>query len=268
MIPALITLGILLLLFLFLVFPSFRRHSARREMTGRYIAHRGLHDPKTGIPENSLSAFAEAIAHGYAIEIDIHLTADGEVVVFHDDTLQRVCGVEGSPETMTLAELKTLRLLGTEERIPTLRECLDLVAGRVPLLIEFKARPGIPCAPLCRAADAILREYAGTYWVQSFYPPVLYWYRRHHREICRGQLASAFPKGPIHQQLLGALVFNCLARPDFVSYDHNYAGNVFRRLNTIFGAFPVGWTFQTQDALDHCRTAFKTYIFELFIPHD
>ncbi len=264
MIPALITVGVLLIVFLWLEWPAVRRHKAREEMAGRYVAHRGLHTAE--VPENSLAAFADAIAHGYAIEIDIHLSADGEVVVFHDDTLDRMCGVAGSPEKLTLAELKALHLGGTEYTIPTLRECLDLVAGQVPLLIEFKARPGASCVPLCRAADALLREYTGTYWIQSFYPFVLYWYRRHHREVCRGQLASAFSKGKIHEKLLGALVFNCLARPDFVSYDHCHTNNVFRRLNTVLGAFPVGWTFTSQAALDSCRTAFCTYIFEQFIP--
>lgn len=264
MIPALIIIGVLLIVFFLLEWPALRRHKAREDMAGRYIAHRGLHSET--VPENSLAAFAEAIAHGYAIEIDIHLTADGEVVVFHDDTLDRMCGVSGSPERLTLAELKALRLAGSEQTIPTLQECLDLVAGQVPLLIEFKSKPGASCVPLCRAADAILRQYTGTYWIQSFYPFVLTWYRRHHREVCRGQLASAFPGGKIHEVLLGTLIFNVFARPDFVSYDHRHAKNVFRRLNTRLGAFPVGWTIQSQQVLDDCREDFRTYIFEQFIP--
>ncbi len=265
---ALGVVAVLVVLFFFLQFPAWRRHTAREEMRGRLIAHRGLHGLQPDTPENSLAACAEAIAAGYAIEIDIHITADGEVVVFHDDNLRRMCGVDAVIETKTLAELKTLRLADTDWQIPTLQECLAVVDGQVPLMIEFKSRPGVGCKRLCRAADAILRRYTGTYWIQSFYPPVLYWYRRHHREVCRGQLAEPFTGDKLYMRLLGNLFFNGLARPDFVSYGHFGADNLFRRLNTRLGAFPVGWTFRTQEELDAHRDDFETYIFEGFIPRE
>ncbi len=266
MVVALIIVAVLFLLFLFLIFPSSRRHKDRRLLSGLYIAHRGLHDLADNTPENSLPAFQAAIDNGYAIEIDIHLTADGEVVVFHDDDLQRVCGVAGRIEDKTLAELKELRLCGTEESIPTLRECLKLIDGQVPLLIEFKCLSVGLCNRLCEAADLILREYSGDYCIQSFYPFVLRWYRRHRRDICRGQLASAFFGEALHRQLLGCLLFNVIARPDFVSYDHTHAGHVCRRLCVLLGAFSVGWTFRSQDDLNRRRRQFSTYIFESFIP--
>ncbi len=264
---AILIAALLIFLLLFLLFPSPRRHPDRQLLKGRYIAHRGLHDLSDGTPENSLAAFRAAIERGYAIEIDIHLTADGQIVVFHDDDVQRMCGVFGRPERMTLAELKALRLGGTDEQIPTLRECLDTVAGRVPLLIEFKCMTA-GCKELCRRADQILSAYKGAYCIQSFYPPVLLWYRWHRREVCRGQLSSAFPKEALHKQLLGCMVFNFLARPDFVSYDHRYVGHPCRRLCSLLGAYPVGWTFQNQTALDDCRQAFGTYIFEGFLPRE
>ncbi len=254
-------------LFLWLVFPSLRRHPDRALLHGLHIAHRGLHGLSENTPENSLAAFRAATERNYAIEIDIHLTADGEVVVFHDDDLERMCGVKGRPEHKTLAELKALRLAGTNERIPTLRECLDTVDGKTLLLIEFKCM-GATCAALCRAADAILREYRGPYCIQSFYPFVLQWYRRHRREVCRGQLASAFPKEALHKQLLGCMVFNVFARPDFVSYDHHHTGHLCRKLCTRLGALPVGWTFQSQPELDEDLHSFDTYIFEGFLPRE
>ena len=256
-----------LVLFLWLVCPALRNHPDRKQLHGLYIAHRGLHGLAENTPENSLAAFRAAVERGYAIEIDIHITADGEVVVFHDDDLKRMCGVEGRPEDKTLAELKTLRLADTNECIPTLRECLDTVGGKTLLLIEFKCM-GRTCDALCRAADAILREYHGPYCVQSFYPFVLSWYRRHHREVCRGQLASAFPKEALHKQLLGCMVFNVFARPDFVSYDHGYTKHFCRRLCTRLGAMPVGWTFKSQRDLDEDRACFDTYIFEGFLPRE
>ncbi len=265
---AVLVVALLIFLLLYLIFPSPRRHRDRQLLSGRYIAHRGLHGLRDGTPENSLAAFRAAIECGYAIEIDIHLTADGEVVVFHDDNVRRMCGVEGCVEQMTLAELKALRLAGTEEQIPTLQECLALVNGQVPLLIEFKCLSVDLCNRLCCAADAILEKYEGAYCIQSFYPFVLRWYRKHRREVCRGQLSSAFCGEALHKRLLGCLVFNFLARPDFISYDHNFAGHPCRRLCGRLGAYPVGWTFHDQTALDRHRKDFNTYIFEGFIPEE
>ncbi len=263
--------GILLLalgMLLFLIFPAIRRHPDRQLLAGAYIAHRGLHDLSDGAPENSVPAFQNAIDCGYAIEIDIHLTADGEVVVFHDDDLERLCGVPGRIEDKTLEEVKALRLAGTEQTIPTLRECLTQVAGRVPLLIEFKCLTVKLCGQLCTAADALLNEYDGPYAIQSFFPFVLYWYRRHRREVCRGQLATAFIGESLARRLLGCMVFNVLARPDFVSYEHVYARRLFRRLCCALGALSVGWTFHTQDELERGRQSFCGYIFEGFIPRE
>lgn len=257
----------LAILFLWLVFPALRRHSDRAILRGLHIAHRGLHDASNGIPENSLAAFKKAVTQGFAIENDIHLTADGEVVVFHDDTLERMCGVSGRVEDMTLAELKKLRLFNSDETIPTLQECLEVVAGKVPLLIEFKC-PNFRATPLCRAADRILAEYTGTYFVQSFFPPVLLWYRLHRRTVCRGQLASAFVGEAFYKRLLGCLVFNVLARPDFVSYEYTYAAHPMRRFTTWLGAFSVCWTLQSQQELEDAKKIFSAFIFEQFIPKD
>ncbi len=263
-----IVLGIVVAVFLliiFLVFPSTRRHKDRAVLNGLFIAHRGFHGIMDNTPENSLPAFRQALELGYGIEIDIHLTRDGEVVVFHDDLLMRVCGVEGRVEDKTLAELKSLRLNGTDCKIPTLSECLDTIDGKVPLLIEFKC-VGLKCDELCRAADKILSGYHGKYLIQSFYPTVLRWYKKNRKEICRGQLASAFKGEELYKRLLGCLVFNFFGRPDFVSYEHKYHNNIFRRFVTWLGAFPVGWTFRSEAELENDGKAFKTYIFENFIP--
>lgn len=259
--------AVLLLLYLFLIFPSLRRHPDRTILSGLYIAHRGLHDLFENTPENSLAAFREAVRLGLAIEIDIHLTADGRVVVFHDNDLRRMCGVDGTVEAQTLAQLKTYRLNGTDQRIPTLEECLEVIGGRVPLLIEFKCGFGNWKA-LCEAANTILRNYTGHYLVQSFFPLAMWWYRRHRRDICRGQLSSAFPGEPFLQVLLGKLLFNFLSRPDFVSYDHQFANSFSLKLNVTLGAFPVGWTFTSQADLDADQKRYKTYIFETFLPRD
>ena len=206
-----VVLIVLLALFLGLLFlaaPAVRRHPDRRVIKGLYIAHRGLHDIDKGTPENSLAAFAAAVARGYAIENDIHVTADGAVVVFHDNNLKRMCGVDVNIEESTLSELRKYTLLGTNEHIPTLKECLDLVDGRVPLLIEFKSQSFENSRKLCEAADEILKDYNGKYFIQSFYPPVLLWYRKNREEIWRGQLSTAFKGEHISKRLLGFLLFN------------------------------------------------------------
>lgn len=267
MIALYIVCGVLIVLaglFLFAIFPALSRNPDKTLLTGARIAHRGLHDEKAGIPENSLAAFALAVKNGYWIENDIHLTADGHVVVFHDDTLERMCGVSGRPEDMSLAELKSLRLSGTSQQIPTLEECLETVSGKVPLLIEFKCASGIPAARLCEAAQRILRTYNGKYLIQSFYPQVLFWYRRHESGICRGQLATAFHGEALHKRLAGCLLFNFWGRPHFVSYEHKFAKQPFRRFCSFLGAIPVGWTFHSQEEIEAVKTAFLAYIFEGF----
>ncbi len=255
------------LVYLFLVFPSVRRHNDLKLIEGKFIAHRGLHDLTENTPENSLSAFRQAVELGYPIEIDIHLTLDGKVVVFHDDTLDRMCGVSGRVEEKTLSELKALRLGNTNYEIPTLEECLNTVNGKVPLLIEFKC-VSLKCAPLCQKSDEILSRYNGDYLIQSFYPTVLRWYKKHRREVCRGQLAESFKGASFEKRMSGNMLFNFLGRPDFVSYKHTDAKNISRMFVTKLGAYPVGWTFQSQDELDKNGKYFNTFIFEQFLPKE
>jgi glycerophosphoryl diester phosphodiesterase len=253
--------------YLFLSFPSARRHKSIELIKGKFIAHRGLHSLTENTPENSLPAFKQAVELGYPIEIDIHLTLDGQIVVFHDDTLDRMCGVSGRVEEKTLPELKALRLGNTNYEIPTLEECLQTVNGKVPLLIEFKC-VSLKCAPLCKKADEILRGYSGSYLIQSFYPTVLRWYKKHRRDVCRGQLAESFKNASFEKKMSGNMLFNFLGRPDFVSYKHTDAKNISRCFVTKLGAYPVGWTFQSQDELNKNGKYFNTYIFEQFLPKE
>ena len=252
-------------LIVFLVCPGTRRHKDRRLMQGKAIAHRGLHNVAEGVPENSLGAFRRAADAGLMIENDVHLTADANVIVFHDDTLKRMCGVDGRPEDMTLEELKKLRLGGTDETIPTLKECLDEVAGRVPLLIEFKVSGGNSAA-LCEAAEKVLSDYEGDYVVQSFYPGVLSWYKKNRPDRMRGQLSTVIINGGIARLLLGTLVSNVATRPDFISYDLRFGGNIFRRLSGLLGGFQAGWTFRSEEELKSKGRHFSAFIFENMPP--
>lgn len=265
MVVALIIVAVIVALYLFLTFPSIRRHSDRNLLKGMYIAHRGLHSINSKIPENSLPAFRAAVNAGYAIENDIHITRDGEVVVFHDDNLMRMCGIDKNIEDLTLDEIKGLKLKGTNCKIPTLKECLNTVGGKVPILIEFKANFKT-YKNLCKKADEILKNYKGKYFIQSFFPPVLGWYKKHRSDICRGQLASGFFGDKFYKKIAGCLIFNFVSRPDFISYEHTYKNHISRRICVALGALSVGWTFKNQSEIDKEHDEFLTYIFETFIP--
>ena len=202
----------------------------------------------------------------FAIENDIHLTADGEVVVFHDDSLLRMCGTEKKIEDLTLEEIKSYHLLNSDEKIPTLKECLKLIDGKVPILIEFKCQSVITCKELCTAANKILKDYRGKYFVQSFYPMVLKWYRKNRPDVLRGQLSEAFKGESILKQMLSNLLFNFISRPHFISYNHNSKNKIMFKLTKKLGGFPVGWTFTSKEDLETSKKDFNAYIFEDFIP--
>jgi len=257
-----VLIAAVLLLILFLLAPSFRRRQMR-PWAKTAFAHRGLHG--NGVCENTLAAFEKACQAGFGIELDVQLSRDGCVMVFHDDTLQRMLGDPRRVDAADRAELQAM-VLEDGSGIPTFEEVLSLVDGRVPLLIEFKCRTGDVCARLCPAADAVLAEYKGVYWIQSFYPFVLSWYRKHRPDVCRGQLATAFVGDKLHMRMLGMLLFNVFARPDFVSYEWKYRHKWNRRICTALGAAPVGWTFRAEEEIKACKEDFAGFIFEGFLP--
>lgn len=261
----LIAVLILLLLFVLATLPSYRNHPDLKIIDGKYIAHRGLHSEKDNIPENSMPAFERAIAFGYMTENDIHITADGEIVIFHDSKMNRMCGVDKVIEDLTLEEIRRYYLKNSNEKIPTLKEFLRLADGRVPLLIEFKCELH-NYKRLCEEANKILSEYKGKYIIESFNPFVLYWYKKHHKDIMRGQLAlhckdKGFVKGSV-----SCFLMNFLTKPDFVAFDCDEPYRPMFTLQRLYGAFPVGWTFRSQEDVEKKKKIFKTYIFENFIP--
>ncbi|MHB2265098.1 glycerophosphodiester phosphodiesterase [Aliihoeflea sp. PC F10.4] len=136
-------------------------------LTKRPIAHRGFHDLNKTRWENTLSAFRAAIDHDYAIECDVHLSSDGVPVVFHDDDLKRLAGMEGSIFEKTAAEMAAVKIGGTDDHAPTVKEVLDLVAGRVPLVIELKGIEGKD-EGLVAAVAALLGDYSGPAAIMSF----------------------------------------------------------------------------------------------------
>ena len=201
LLAAIITLGVFLLLFgifLFLIAPG-RRHRKRMEVYKNLrFAHRGLHSDT--VPENSLTAFSLAVENGYAIELDVRLSRDGELVVFHDDTLTRVAGIDKRVDELTLSELKELRLLGTDERIPTFAEVLALVDGKVTLLVEIKE--DVFKYAVTEKTVELLRGYKGDFIVESFNPLALARFRKLYPEIPLGLLSMAYTKRDEYKKIL------------------------------------------------------------------
>ena len=120
---------------LFLLAPGRATKRQKAPFMGRNFAHRGLHSRDMSVPENSLEAFRLAAKAGYGIELDVQLSRDGQVVVFHDDTLDRVCGVHARVDEKSYDELRALGLCGTNNRIPLFSEVLDVIKGRGPLIV-------------------------------------------------------------------------------------------------------------------------------------
>lgn len=292
---------LLTVLYLWMVMPRMWNGPGKEPFMGVLYAHRGLFDHSAGIPENSLAAFRRAVDAGYGIELDVQLTADGVPVVFHDGTLARMARGESTkekgsaaerpkegasssdvPETpevsgrvldYTLKELHRFHLLDSEEKIPTFEEVLNLVDGRVPLIVELKAET--LDFSLCEKADALLREYGkkGSYCIESFQPLFVCWFRFRHPEVFRGQLSTSF-QDPASQ--IGARIFhffvkyllcNFLTRPDFIAYNYRCRNNLSRRLcRAWFHATSVAWTIRSEKDLEDNRAFFDLFIFDSFLP--
>lgn len=212
-------------------------------------AHRGLFDG--AIPENSLPAFDAAAREGFGIELDVQLSRDGEVMVFHDATLVRMTGDERKLSELTVAELKELRLQGGEERIPTFREVLALVDGRVPLLVELKGENYD--TSLCPKVAALLREYRGPYCVESFNPLLLRGIGRELPEVPRGLLYTNVCRDKKRRSLLNlaltGMLLNVLASPSFIAYNKKDRDSFPVRITTRWFRAPrFVWTVQAEDA--------------------
>lgn len=271
MIWFLIALGIIgallliFVIFLFLIKPrSPRNRPDTSAFVGKEYAHRGLHNKN--IPENSLRAFEGAVERELGIELDIQLSKDGEVVVFHDFTLNRVAGVNGKVIDYTAEELSKMPLNGQSDGIPTLKQVLEVVDGKIPLIIEIKI-PGFDLS-VCPKAFEILDHYSGPYCIESFHPFALKWMRKNRPEILRGQLSSNFfghkeEGSKIQLFAVKNLLFNFLAKPDFIAYDIRYPNTwAFRLCRDVWKAFPIGWTVRTRDQLEEAKRDFDAWICE------
>ena len=258
------------LLWLYMIFPGGKRQKMQR-FVGVHYAHRGLHDESK--EENSMSAFRAAKENGYGIELDVRLSKDGELVVFHDETLTRVTGNEGLVKDFTSEELAEMKLSGTDEGIPTFREVLELIDGSVPLLIELKELTSE--SGLAEKFVELIKDYKGDYIVESFNPMTVRRMKKLRPDILRGILSTTYTKdekhkGKILYYLAEKLLLNFYTRPNFISYYHEgYTVRNLGFIRRVFGTPLLTWTVKSQAeenaAYEH---GFDTVIFEGYIPEN
>ncbi|MBX7077932.1 MAG: hypothetical protein K1X88_02020 [Nannocystaceae bacterium] len=225
------------------------------------IAHRGLHG--AGRPENSLAAFAAACDAGYGIELDVHRTRTGELVVMHDDTATRTTTVAIRTTEIGARDLARLRLEGTDEPVPRLRDVLALVRGRVPLVIELKSSRDR--GPLERGVLAAIERYGGPVALQSFDPFTLSLLRRLAPAQLLGLLASDFRDSDLpasERFVLRRLLLAPLSRPDYIGYALRGLPCWPTRATRRLGLPLLAWTVDSPAALQRARALADNVIFE------
>jgi glycerophosphoryl diester phosphodiesterase len=230
-------------------------------LTARPVAHRGYHDLNKTVWENTLSAFDRAMERGFAIECDVHLTSDGVPVVLHDTELMRLTNTDGFVWQRTAAEMASLRIGGTADHPPLLTELLNLVDGRVPLVVELKGTPGHDQG-LVASVGQILRGYGGKVAIMSFD----HWLIRNFAKDAPGIPAGLTAYGTKLQDIEAH--FSMLAHGvSFVSYSAPELPNRFTSFVREKLAMPViTWTVRDQAGVEQTRLHGDQMTFEGFDP--
>lgn len=264
----LLVLVLLVLLWMLLICPSDTTPSFYEKFANRSYAHRGLHDEN--MPENSLPAFQAAADEGYGIELDIHMCKDGKIVVIHDDDFLRMCGDKRRVEQTGYQQIRKLCLSDTEYTVPLLTDVLDVVGGRVPLIVEFKSCENFQ--PFCDAAIKILDRYTGDFCMESFDPRIVRYIYKKRPDWMRGQLSceNADKEHRFRSFFLENLLTNIYAKPHFIAYRHEDMKNLNYRLSTgLLKGLSAAWTVRTEEDFERCcKRDADMIIFERFrAPH-
>ena len=243
-------------------------------LVARPIAHRGLHDLAAGVIENSPSAATAAIAGGFGIECDVQLTADGEAVVFHDFVLDRLTGATGAVVSRKAAELGAITLKGSSDPILTLSAFLDLIGGRVPLVIEIKSRFDGDLTLTKRTVEVVAGYKGHPIVIKSFDPDIVTALRELAPEIPRGIVAmNAYDYGdyvslsPERKHALANLLHFTESRPDFISWkvtDLESAAPYLCR--NALGLPLMSWTVRTPEERQRAAAMADQMVFEGFRP--
>ncbi|WP_376781718.1 glycerophosphodiester phosphodiesterase [Rhizobium rhizoryzae] len=227
------------------------------------VAHRGYHDQNKKVWENTLSAFSRAVEAGFAIECDIQLSSDSVPMVFHDHTLERLCGIAGDVREKSAAELGLLSVGGTGDKVPRLRQMLELGKGKVPLVIELKGRTEEDDDGFAEAVLEVLEGYQGKVALMSF---------DHHLLFALKKAGSPFPVGLTAEGNDPDKFFEhddaMQAGPDFISYHWAHLPNSFVGAQRSRGIPVITWTVRDENARAHTYTHADQMTFEGFDPRE
>lgn len=227
-----------------------------------FIAHRGLHKGRE-IPENSLKAFKEAILNHYAIEFDINITKDNQIIVFHDENLYRLCGIKENIENIDYSFFKELKLYESSQYIPLFKEVLELVKGKVPLIIEIKKHKNI--GKLETKLIDILSFYKGEYFLCSFEKEILCWLKKNNPTLKIGLIFESLPRKFEKYNKTIFLYKFFKTKPDFISLSYDlFNSSIFQfiRKNNLF---VMVWTIKTKEEYEKINKKADAIIFEDFI---
>ncbi|ACG77713.1 glycerophosphoryl diester phosphodiesterase [Phenylobacterium zucineum HLK1] len=230
------------------------------------IAHRGLWSPD-GPPENSLSAFQAACAAGYGIELDVQLSADGEAVVFHDETLERMTGRPGRVRDLSAADLADLRLKGSDEKIPTLLETLAIVGHRAMVHVELKTPPG-EVGPLERRVHEVIADHNGPLCVIGFNPYSHAWFAERYPGVLRGLDSYSYKDRkempPELRRAFAGLEHVAIARPHFLALGLDMLPSENAARLRAEGMPVIAWTVREPEQWEAVKDGCDNLIFEGF----
>ena len=228
----------------------------------RFIAHRGLHKNKM-IPENSMLAFKAAIEKNYAIEFDINITKDNQIVVFHDDDLNRLCNKKENIEDESYDFLKDLNLYESNEKIPLLKELLDEVAGKIPLIIEIKKHKNIGL--LENILLEMLKEYKGEYFICSFEKDILLWLEKNKPKEIRGLIFESLPIKFKKYEKIAFLYKYFKSKADFISLEDKLIDSSIYDFCKKKKLDILVWTIKDKKSFQNIDKKVSAVIFENFI---
>lgn len=259
----------IILLYIYLIYPSPIKNNDFERFSHRSYAHRGLYDNTYGPPENTLLAFLAAAEYGYGIELDLQMTNDKKVVIFHDDDLIRAAGIDKRIADMNYDEIKDIELFGSKESIPVFSDFLALIAGKVPLIVELKSDPK-RTDELCNAVYSELKNYKGDFCIESFDPFITRWFLVNAPKVVRGQLSMGRKRykealTPLQAFIASSLFVNAIGRPNFIAYQYSDRSFGFR-ISKLMGAMTVMWTVNDRQNQEIFQKTEDAIIFEGFFP--
>jgi len=248
------------------------RKAAFDKLKSHYYAHRGLFDDNGGAPENTIPAFKRAVEAGFGVELDVQLTKDKRVVIAHDYSLHRLCGEDKLIKDLLYGELSGYKILNSGEAVPLFSDALEIIGGKVPLIVEIKAEDEYK--DVCELTSRILSTYPGLYCVESFSPYVVGWYKKKHPEVICGQLSDDYIyfnylKSKFKNWALTNMIFNAVNKPDFIAYNYQFKDKKCLGFwKKILKCGTAAWTIKSQEELDAASEMFDVIIFDSFIPKE